>query len=448
MEFSEDIFDGINPNVLVEIAEVLEKYFFLEPLELIRSLWEDGFFEPSFLAEFNSRVISVSDSALREVLQRTPGIDMVVIDQSAFKLPVLLEKGIPHVDIYPHNPLWLYPEEFPPWMGFSENTPNVSSTDYKKALKRVFQALYGSINSFYVFPGEERSTIEDNLRFHMKPKYLGFYHYPEDLDYHNLKPIIDNYERIDSLIIDLDNGNSFTIPEKLQIKLGKLIYFSMGTIVSGCQDLMNNLLKILSSSPNRFIVTLGGKQMPNYNTDEYENIWCCDFVDQLAVLKQVDLIIFHGGNNSMMEALFFGVPMIAIPQYLEQIDNAQRIEDKRIGRRMFLWEFDAKKLLNMIEDVLEDEEVRKNVTRVSSNMRQSKSVDRAIDLIEGNDILNICFSHFIFLLFSRFIPQAVHTRKEFHLVFSLIPLWKLWAICWPDVIIAHVERVSKFIHSD
>ncbi|XP_074592920.1 uncharacterized protein LOC141848762 [Brevipalpus obovatus] len=376
LELDENAFGEVGPKIHTELINLVGKYSFLQPVRAIESLLNDGFFEPSFLSFFVPKAVLMSDTALREALQKVPNYDLLVIDQSNFKLPVLLEENIPHVDIYPSNPLVLHERGFP-WGGFSENTSSESSKVFKQMLDKVMKAISGSIKHFYL-----KSDGECGHQFHLKPKYLGFYHYPESLDYHNLKPALDNYERIDSLVIDADDGNGFCFPEKLQDKPGKLIFFSIGTIASGCGDTMNDILEVLAASPNRFIVTMGGNTTSDYQPDKYDNLWLCDFVDQLAVLKQVDLIIFHGGNNTMMEALYFGVPMIIVPQFLDQLDNAQRVEDKKIGRRMFRWEFDAAKLLDMIEDVLLDEQIHKNVAEMSSSMRSSRSADRAVDLIE------------------------------------------------------------------
>jgi MGT family glycosyltransferase len=48
-------------------------------------------------------------------------------------------------------------------------------------------------------------------------------------------------------------------------------------------------------------------------------------VRQTAILPQVDLFITHGGLNSVMESLSFGVPMIVIPSIKEQVLTAERV---------------------------------------------------------------------------------------------------------------------------
>ena len=94
---------------------------------------------------------------------------------------------------------------------------------------------------------------------------------------------------------------------------------------------MRTLVAELADGPYRVIVSKG----PQHDLFELApNMAGAEFLPQTSILPQVDLVITHGGNNTVTESLYFGKPMVVLPLFWDQYDNAQRVHDTGFGVRL------------------------------------------------------------------------------------------------------------------
>ena len=80
-----------------------------------------------------------------------------------------------------------------------------------------------------------------------------------------------------------------------------------------------------------------------------------EFLPQTSILPQVDLVITHGGNNTVTESLHFGRPMVVLPLFWDQHDNAQRIDETGLGVRLDTYGHEPDELTAAIDRLLADE---------------------------------------------------------------------------------------------
>ena len=144
--------------------------------------------------------------------------------------------------------------------------------------------------------------------------------------------------------------------------------------------LMQRLIEILAKSPHNVIVSKGvfgdTYQLP-------DNMWGQNYVPQTKVLPLVDLVITHGGNNTVTETFSFGKPMIVMPLFGDQFDNAQRVHEKGFGLRMDAFTCSEEELLQGIEKLLNDKELKKRLSIASKRIANSDSIVKASQLIEN-----------------------------------------------------------------
>lgn len=100
------------------------------------------------------------------------------------------------------------------------------------------------------------------------------------------------------------------------------IYMSMGTSVFP-QSLVAPCIKALLDAGYRVVLQTGAAA-PEVPPD-HPRLQVHRYVSNLQVMRQVDLVISHGGVSTGYEALSCGVPVIGIPSFSDQQWNLDRV---------------------------------------------------------------------------------------------------------------------------
>lgn len=96
-----------------------------------------------------------------------------------------------------------------------------------------------------------------------------------------------------------------------------LAYVSLGTIYNQDHALLLRISEVLAARGWQVVVSLGDAAATQ-RLRWPEHVQAHAFVDQVGVLGQAQLFVTHGGMNSVSEALANAVPMIVIPQAVDQ----------------------------------------------------------------------------------------------------------------------------------
>lgn len=325
--------------------------------------------------------------------------DFIVVDHY-FIQPALIKYGKPWARVFSASPVALHPKASglpPPHSGFPTNWMEETDpakleryNEFASYSREVLLELYRTWNEYLTNDHKLEHTPDDPVAFIYKSPFLNVYMYPKELDYDNV-PALDGWTHVDSMLrinSKLPDGGStgkenaiqttFDLPPELDGLPGKLIFLSMGSLASGDVELMKRLVAILAKSPHRFIVNRGA------NWQDYDlapNMWGQKFLPQLAILNTVDLIITHGGNNTITECFYFGVPgLIVCPIFADQFDNAQRVEELGLGRRLNPFHCSESELLNAIEQVLSDETIRPRMAAIKDRLQSPESKFKAVEV--------------------------------------------------------------------
>ena len=271
----------------------------------------------------------------------------VMVEDNVVAFPALPASGLPWVRIVSCNPLEVRDPNIAPVFSGLPHDDRSQWGAFRAEFRRTHLDTWNDFNAFVLRRAARRSLPD--LEFMHQSPYLNLYVYPSELDYVREHPLDPTWHRIESCVRASDN--EFEIPDQLREGIGALIYLSLGSLGSADVGLMKRLVEVLEDTPHRYIVSKG----PCH--DEYEladNMWGAEFLPQPAILPQVDLVITHGGNNTTTECFHHGKPMVALPLFWDQYDNAQRVDETGFGVRLPTYGFEPAELTGAIDRLVTD----------------------------------------------------------------------------------------------
>jgi UDP:flavonoid glycosyltransferase YjiC (YdhE family) len=289
--------------------------------------------------------------------------------------PALVTHDAPFVRIMSCNPLEMKDDAIPPVFSGYPAEDRSGWEDFRDEYERTHRDLWGSFNEWVV--GEGALPLPD-LEFIQESDDLNLYIYPAVVDYERERPLASTWRRLGSSVRATEDP--FQVPHQLADDEGALIYLSLGSLGSADVELMMRLVDVLSRTPHRYIVSKG----PRADLFELaDNMWGEARVPQTSIIPLVDLVITHGGNNTTTESFHFGKPMIVLPLFWDQYDNAQRVDETGYGVRLDTYSFEETEMHDAIDRVLKDEVLHARLRTTGERIRARDGKVVAADLIEG-----------------------------------------------------------------
>jgi UDP:flavonoid glycosyltransferase YjiC (YdhE family) len=158
-----------------------------------------------------------------------------------------------------------------------------------------------------------------------------------------------------------------------------LLYVTMGT--TGMEDVFQKLYEICQTSDMVAVITTGA-QVQHLKPLQGQ-IYVEPFIDGDLVMEECDLVVCHGGNGTIYQALQHGKPIIGIPTVPDQLFNMRRVEALEIGkmlsREIFLR--NPASLLDMARSILAKNSYHCNASRLREILRTYNASETAADIL-------------------------------------------------------------------
>jgi MGT family glycosyltransferase len=344
-----------------ETAPVFRKSTFDQLSEFIVPTWEallDG-----------ARYV---DDRLREIFDELR--PDVIVEDNVCAFPAIPASGIPWVRIVSCNPLELKDPDLPPTFSGLPAGDDSEWEAFRDEYRRASAELWAGFDEYC----RERGApgLPEGEFIHTSA-LLNLYLYPDEVDYSRARPLAPTWHNLGSSVRTTDPA--WSLPAELAEGDGALIYLSLGSLGSGDVPLMERLVDMLGATPHRYVVSRGPQHA------EYElagNMAGEEFLPQTSLLPKVDLVITHGGNNTITEALHFGRPTIVLPLFWDQHDNAQRMAETGFGVRLETYTFEPEQMSSALERLLADRALHDRLGAMAKRLQATPGNQRAAELIQ------------------------------------------------------------------
>merc|ERR1712200_102772 len=131
------------------------------------------------------------------------------------------------------------------------------------------------------------------------------------------------------------------------------------------REVMDGFLYAFSRIPQRVIMRFDPEVL-SYIPD---NVMVVDWMPQLDLLGHNNTVLFisHCGMNGVSESVYYRVPILGMPIFADQSDNAAKIKDRGIG-------------LIVDRHNIAGEEVERSINEIINNPKYKKKVEKYADM--------------------------------------------------------------------
>ena len=308
------------------------------------------------------------DDRLAEIIDDV-GPD-VIVEDNVVAFPALPASGRPWVRIASCNPTELKDPAVPPAFSGYPAGERGGWDEYWTEYRRTHAEIHASFDEFC---RERGAPPLPDLEFIHESPWLNLYLYPREADYARDRPLGGTWHNLEASVRTTDE------PWEPPPGDAPLVYLSLGSLGSADVDLMQSLIGTLAEAPWRVVVSMG----PQHDQLRLAgNMTGAEFLPQTQVLPHVDAVITHGGNNTVTECFWFGKPMVVLPLFWDQYDNAMRVQETGFGIRLDTYAHAPEELTGAVTRLLADDALRERLGAVSERLHSRPGTEAAAALIE------------------------------------------------------------------
>lgn len=301
------------------------------------------------------------------------GVDLYVVDILSYSVTLSLYfLGLPFITFCLPHPNTIPGEEA--YFNVPKNWPSAikikeEDLEILKQVSTQTQAEFTDVFNSIITKDKTNKKISN--AFSLTSEIAVIYNY---FDFYNIEQ---SEEKPNRIFI----GNSFkksNLDKKWIEKLDtteKKIMISLGTFLSNRKDVLEKLIIFVREiHPSALLIVSAGSNAGELKKYSSSNTIVEDFIPQIAIMPYVDTVVFHGGCNTLTEAIYYCKDLIILPFSSDQFNIAYDVENNKLGSVIDPNNFNKEDLLDAFNHA---EESSNDSLKYWSNISKLRGADYA-----------------------------------------------------------------------
>ncbi len=156
------------------------------------------------------------------------------------------------------------------------------------------------------------------------------------------------------------------------------LYFTM--VSTGNPGFFEQAIEIYGNSEYQCVMTTAGMvELTNIP----DNFFVVDYAPGSKIMEKSDVVVCHGGNGTIYQAMSKGVPIIGIPTMHDQEFNLDRVVELGIGIHLSELKFKPSHLVEAVEKILSEKSYKENAQRYKNILERYNGPGKGAQLIDA-----------------------------------------------------------------
>lgn len=163
---------------------------------------------------------------------------------------------------------------------------------------------------------------------------------------------------------------------------GPVLLISLGTAANDRPEFFRACAEAFAGTAWQVVMSIGTWVDPADLEPLPDNVAAHQHVPQMQVLRHAHAFVSHGGMSSTLEALYHGVPLVAVPQTPEQEVNAERVVELGLGTMLQPDNVTAEAIRDAVNELADDGATRARLAEMSRYIRAVDAAAVTADIME------------------------------------------------------------------